>query len=76
MFSHVVFCHVLKSFLYNYFSSSTSAAAGVSGELVVIQPHPLKTQPSFQSLIARLEARLFVPLVKATKPPKRSGRGG
>lgn len=45
-----VFCHVSKScwffFLYNSFSSSSSAAAGISGDSDVIQPRPSKPSPA------------------------------
>lgn len=42
-----VFCHVSKFFfLYNSFSSSSSAAAGISGDSDVIQPRPSKPNPA------------------------------
>lgn len=76
-----VFCHVSKSFcffLYNSFSSSSSTAAGIPGDLDVIQPRPPYPNPALKSLTFGQEGRSSVPLARG--PPcshlRVSGWGG
>lgn len=74
-----VSCHVSKSVCtISLFSSSSSTAAGISGDFDVIQPRPSKPNPALESLDVweSLRSRWLEDLHTTTWEFQAEGRGG